>query len=399
MIPKMSEIHRSRQRIAGRKISDPQEFDKLIKQAILDRINKGIYSPSVIGEQLGKHRSTINRYVKELVADGKVKLTETGRIEKVEALVQRQEFEELELDAFLERYPSVKRWVDDMMVRKGGKPLTRWKVFLQCLKGVCDILKVNPEMLISSKEALEQFTRSFILEWRKTSNESPHLRIMVLRNYAMANGITWPRGVSGLMSGKKESFGKYAHIKLSDEEIARAIRVCPNEEVRDWFAIGIETAARHGALHTIDISNIEEFSGYMTLRAFESKTNKSWTKYIVNPTVQQIVRRRVATQRASGHAGLFLNGKTEIAFGDYINRGLKELYRSLGITEPYFYSHPTHVLRHIGAHHWLRLTNYNYTLVAKIGGWEDVNTLIKCYGEMPAEVVIKELAKARELMG
>ena len=396
----MSDIHKSRQRIGGRKIDNPDEYKKAIKQAILDRIEKGIYSPQTIGEQLGKDRSTIYRFIQELAADGKIKLGETGRVEKVEALVEQRSYESLESDAFVQRYPSVKKWVDDMQTRLDGKPLSEWQQNLAAVKKVCDLLKVTPELLISSKESVEQFTRAFMLEFRKVSKNSPHLYVMALRNLAMSNGIIWPRGAGGLMSGKKIAFGQYAHIKISDKQIMQGIEIGQSihQDVGDWFAIATETAARHGAMHRIDISSIEQHADYLTLRAYESKTNKTWTKYIVNPRIQQIVTRRAAARSASGRTDLFLNGKSEKEFGAWINAQLKEVYRRLGLTERYFFNHPTHALRHIGAHHWLRLTNYNYSLVAKIGGWEDENTLKKCYGEMPAEVVISELHKARSQM-
>ena len=396
----MSDIHKSRQRIGGRKIDNPEEYKKAIKQAILDRIEKGIYSPQTIGEQLGKDRSTIYRFIQELASDGKVKLGESGRVEKVEALVEQRSYEALEMDAFVQRYPSVKKWVEDMQVRIDGKPLSEWQQNLAAIKKVCDLLKITPELLIGSKESVEQFTRTFILEFRKISKNNPHLYVMALRNLAMSNGIVWPRGAGGLMSGKKIGFGQYAHIKISDQQIKQGISLgtAIHKDVGDWFAIATETCARHGAMHTIDISRIEDHDAYLTLRAFESKTGKTWTKYIVDPAVQQIIMRRAAARKSIGLTDLFLNGKSAKDYGLWMNAQLKEVYRQLGLTEKYFFAHPTHALRHIGAHHWLRLTNYNYSLVAKIGGWEDENTLKKCYGEMPAEVVISELHKARSQM-
>src|SRR5581483_7931455 len=42
---------------------------------------------------------------------------------------------------------------------------------------------------------------------------------MAVRNFAMSNGVSFPRGVSGLLSGKKVNYGRYAHVKLSFEKI------------------------------------------------------------------------------------------------------------------------------------------------------------------------------------
>ena len=391
----MSDIHRSRNRIAGRKYS-PEEYPQAIKDAILLRITKGITLPEQIGEQLGKDRSVITRFTKELAAEGRIQLTSTGRIEKVASLVAKQAYEDLEVDAFVQRYPSVKSWVDDMQVRKDGKAIVKWKDNLNSIKTVCDTLKITPEMLVASKQVVEDMTKAFMLEWRKDHSTGTHGYTMALRNYAMHSGIVWARNVGGLMSGKKVNFGKFAHIKLSDADWMKAIDLGNDisSDVRDWIAIGVETAARHKALHTIDINSLEQHGDYLTLRAFESKTQKTWTKYIVNPAVRELLLARIDARRSLGSTDLFLaEGENAKSYGIRMNSDLKTVYRRLGISEPYFFAHATHVLRHIGAHHWLGLTNYNYALVAKIGGWDDVNTLIKCYGEMPASVVVAELHK------
>lgn len=67
---------------------------------------------------------------------------------------------------------------------------------------------------------------------------------------------------------------------------------------------------------------------------------------------------------------------------------MREIYAFLGKTE-YFDSHPTHALRHIGEHYWLAKNDYNYGLVAMVGGWNTIDELRKSYGEMPPEKVLE----------
>jgi len=67
---------------------------------------------------------------------------------------------------------------------------------------------------------------------------------------------------------------------------------------------------------------------------------------------------------------------------------LKRIYREIGLRDRYFYSHPLHCLRHVGAHRLLKKTKYNYGIVAKLGGWKDEKTLKDCYGEIPDEVIL-----------
>jgi integrase len=67
-------------------------------------------------------------------------------------------------------------------------------------------------------------------------------------------------------------------------------------------------------------------------------------------------------------------------FAARINLALKEGYRGIGLTHPYFYKRPSYALRHCGAHLWLMRTGYNYDAVASMG-WEDINTLRLYYGK------------------
>jgi integrase len=395
----MSDVHRSRQRIAGRKVANPAEFKAQMRKAISDRIKLGINSPAEIGRQLGKDRTTIYRYVKKMAAEGLIKLSETGRIEQTEAQAQASDYRELQFDTFVQSYPTVKAWVDDMLVRNNGKPLQSWRKHVGALKRFSDVLKTSPEALLASRQVALELMRSFVLEFRKVSASGPHHYTMTVRNYCAFNGITWARGVSGLMSGKKENFGAYAHIKMSEPQITKAIDTALAWGDRDlavWVAIGKETCARHLALRDLDITTIEAHEGYLTARAFESKTKKTWTKYVVDPLAQRLLMQKVEEQRAAGKVKLFENHVAPKEFSEQINARLKKLYTAIGLTDPYFFSHPTHALRHVGAHHWLGLTKYNYALVAKIGGWDDPTTLQKCYGEMPGEVVIEALRDARK---
>jgi hypothetical protein len=75
---------------------------------------------------------------------------------------------------------------------------------------------------------------------------------------------------------------------------------------------------------------------------------------------------------------------------------MKEIYKHIG-KNGYFEEHPTQVLRHIGVHYWLARNNYNYGLVALIGGWHTIDELKKSYGEMPLKKFLKIWKKIPEL--
>ena len=49
----------------------------------------------------------------------------------------------------------------------------------------------------------------------------------------------------------------------------------------------------------------------------------------------------------------------------------------------------THALRHLGAHYWLSKTNYNYGIIAEVGGWHTIDELKKSYGQIPPEKILE----------
>src|SRR5207245_844633 len=71
----------------------------------------------------------------------------------------------------------------------------------------------------------------------------------------------------------------------------------------------------------------------------------------------------------------------------------EEIYLEAGIKEEYFYIKQVHALRHVGAHYWLNRTKYNHAIVARIGGWKSVQTLIDCYGQPDEDYIINFLTK------
>jgi hypothetical protein len=388
-------------------------------KAIKQRIKLGDTSPSQIGKALMKDSSTVRRYLikmKNLPSDSPffVASTESGRIQIGPNAEAAQQYSDLQKDEFVISYPSVKKWVDDMSVRKDGKPLAQLGDLVRRLKTVCDTLKVSPELIvlegldesgkeITPRENIEKVYRQFAIEFGKTHTTNPHGYKMALRNYAMSCNINWARGVSGLMSGKKIGYGKYAHIKLSDEQIEQAVKIARfemgNELLARRFRLGIETCARAQALDTIPVDSIEmhpatnNAESFITVRATESKTGTTWQKFIVAPLAQEMMLDQVSSQKATGHQFLFLDGIALEKFEAEMNASLKELYRRLGLTDAYFFAHPTHALRHCGAQYWLRITNWDYDLVGIIGGWKS-SVLKEAYGARPAESILEAVNEA-----
>jgi len=55
----------------------------------------------------------------------------------------------------------------------------------------------------------------------------------------------------------------------------------------------------------------------------------------------------------------------------------------------YFQKCANHALRHIGVNYWLSKTDYNFGLIAEIGGWNTIDKLKKSYGQIPSEKILE----------
>jgi predicted transcriptional regulator len=430
MRPLRRVLIKSRNRIYGRKATKQEITDEIAKMAAAG------LPVLEIAEQSGKARTTVWRYLKEAEKRGLIEKTKTGRVKLSEQVLEEKEYARLELDDFVSKYPAVGTWVNDMRTRKDGKPIRMWKSMLSHLKTVCDTLKVPPSAVIAGPDnhARIQSCRRVLQEFalavqkghvkyamgnkpengvgknrRKGMSEAGfHGYRMAVRNFAMSNGVSFPRGMSGLLSGKKVGYGRYAHVKLPFEKIDELVQYLGKKygyasREQAAFVFYYLTCARNQSGARVRLSNfVTHRGGWVTCRVFESKTSTPWTKYLPADNPHQKVfldylkARNGSRSSSSGSSKyLFIDREEEARkFSAYITAVFKMAYRDCGIEEEYFYTHPVHALRHVGAHYWLARpeVSYNHTLVAKVGGWKSPQTLIDCYGELPEEFVIQKLA-------
>jgi hypothetical protein len=109
-----------------------------------------------------------------------------------------------------------------------------------------------------------------------------------------------------------------------------------------------------------------------------------WTKFITRPDTQkslELLKLRKCDR-------IFESVLSEYAFKSKIHKELSEVYSHLGKNDSYFQQHSSHALRHFGAHYWLSKTNYNYGIIAEVGGWHTIDELKKSYGQIPPETIM-----------
>jgi len=345
------------------------------------KCRKGRFEPwgiTEIAKFLKMSRSTVYRAIEEMPKDYKPEVVE------------------FVLPTDLESCESIQNWKRGIQLSGHLSAFKNLPVFKKICQGVIlQGFKCHPDKF--DLEKMQQFVSAYLEE--KKVKKLPRQFRMAMRSFLASRGMAIPRGAGSQygVSGEKDSYGEYGHIKLSDDQIDQMRDyLSDNLEALFFFDYGIETCARAQTIVNTEISKIEKTNGLIQIRVLESKTQKQWTKYLLTTkyshakdTAQEL---EAYTKAHPQRRLLFLDeGQTYREFEQKICKKLKEAYEAIGVTDPYFYKKPIHSLRHIGAHLWLRRTKYDYVLVAKIGGWEDVQTLIDCYGEMTADVVLQKI--------
>ena len=230
-------------------------------------------------------------------------------------------------------------------------------------------------------------------------------KVQGIRDFCGYYGIIWRRGVGGIMSQKVIDHGKYADIRLTKEELQKADEFIKTKwgldsDIYRWFWVGIESCARSSALCDMELDYTKSKTGSekitFVMIAFEIKTKDirggKWYKYITRPDTQQSLE----LLKSRGGTRIYESKLSQHQFKKLIYKQLTQVYKHLGKTGSYFERHPTHVLRHIGAHYWLAKTDYNYGLIAEIGGWNTIDELKKSYGQIPPEKILEIIEEKTE---
>lgn len=361
-----------------------------------------------IAKMLGVSRATVYNYIKRMRG---MRKGPTGQFVTPKVPPEKN-FRQFNKDHKITSEPLVAEWVEDMTTRRGGEPLKKWKVRLRSLEAVCNTCNIHPSDLLVSQRNTEKIMRQFAQrcsqkkDYRDPRGNRPngvkwvvYTRAQAVRDFCGFYNITWRRGVGGVMSQKVLGHGEYADIRLTEEELEKADNYIKqtwgiDSDIYRWFWIGIESCARFGALYNMTndytTHNINGKKIYI-MTATESKTEHirggKWNKYITKKETQQ----SLDLLRARGCTKIYESKLSRYAFQIEIRDKLVQIYKHLGKNTHYFLNHSTHVLRHIGAHYWLSKTNYNYGIIAEIGGWNTIDELKKSYGQIPPEKILEAI--------
>ena len=402
---------RPRIRLFGKRATEEQiisEITNLLKGVSSRRP----YSLSAreIAKVLGIGHSSVYDYIKKAEEQNKIQRLASGRL----ALPPRPQetiFRRFNYHNKITSDPLVADWMDDILTRKGGEPLKTWRYKIRALQSVCNTCNISPSELLISHKNTEKILRNYAQQYRngKASLDPRGKKPFGIRHgvYRIVQGVrdfcgfyemTWRRGVGGIMSQKIIDHGKYADVRLTTEELERADGFIKemwglDSDIYRWFWVGVESCARFNALYNmeLDYTKVNGRTGKTTFifTAYETKTDHirggKWYKYITRPDTQASLE----LLKSRGSRRIFESNTLKTPFKSDISEKLGQIYKHLGKTNRYFFTHPSHVMRHIGAHYWLEKKDYNYGLVSEIGGWNTIDELKKSYGQIPPERILE----------
>jgi integrase len=353
---------------------------KEISQWVLNRFNKKV-TPEAITMWFKRHPDIYEQLKKEIIEEEKPKeVIETS-------IFQNGTFEEL---------PSVKEWINQMKDRDLDDQVIKDRIGR--LKRICKgqfpkwgIDLVN-EGLWTYKHpdrlSLDD-ARELIRILKDKGVDTYDLRI-TLRDFLSSKGID----IKAIMGGKSKSYGKYAQLYVERDVLNKMLEWIKqqNEIVYYVDLFMFKTGTRISATLNIDARDIDFYDDHIEVHVFDKGRRslypkrefrgrqvegKEWIKYVTDPELIKFF--------AFKREGLIFNVDYETVSKinkEAIKQFAPEILKNYGDVDQ------NHFWRHMFAQHMLRLCNWNYGIVAYLGGWT-VQALQESYG-MPTNEQLRQ---------
>ena len=399
----------TKKRLYGRKSTNRDWIDEILRLRLGDaRRNIAPLNNSIISTKLGVSRYWVIELIKLAIQNGLIEQdpTNPSKLKKAETKPEL-EFHAFDDESFMkDNY--VADWVYDLQHKgEGGKPKKTWRKDYKNFQRVCNFMKLKPETWVNiSRDEFKQRMSNLkdeIIARPEDFRLKPNAKIdgvwhalkMTCRLFCSYYGTSLPKGIGGILSGKVISHGLYKDLRLSDAEIAKGADFIIGKwgldsDIFRVYSVGIESGARAVALIGMKCDWNEFKHGndvWFEMKAYETKTESSWTKYIYGSRTQESLK----LHREKGFKTLISVDSTHCRVSLPIAEQLRIVYRFLGkefSNDGYYMKKPFHTLRHIATQCWIRKANGNLTMVRKACGWTSDLELEASYGELPPEIVI-----------
>lgn len=292
-----------------------------------------------------------------------------------------------------EELPSVKQWMID---KAGQISEDLLKEQIRMVKSVCrgifylgrggrDKYQIPNWTLKNPDRLTVQHAKEFLYHMRK-AKRGTHCYRLALRSFFQSKGIIVQRND---ISGEVENLGKYNNVYV-EKEILEKIFDYVKQIDHEAYLIDkfmYKTATRIRA--SLDVRKKAFWKDEQTRmvrvidKGLHRKGRQTWDK-IVPPSLMEEIEK--VSQEREDRIFLISEGKLSKINKEAYRVFLKDDPRALDLA----LREPNHFWRHMFAQHMLRATNWNFVLVAELGGWKTREALIESYGMPPSEMIRRE---------
>lgn len=266
---------------------------------------------------------------------------------------------------------------------------------------ICKALKIHPKDLVASFEDTEKLFIDFENVWDKINpGRTTEEYRKAVRKFLTYNNVTiMPR--SKAIPATTDSKGDYSRVHLDNVEFTKGLDYIEKHagfEYKALYALTHEMFPRPETLYNYT-PNVEiqyaEVDGksypYGEASIYEKKQKKHYEKILLDPRVLKITQELKKGQRVCN--------KPIKVIEQTLSGVLRDFYKDIGKInsdetyakgqEGWLYSNrPIYTLRHSAAMLWMTRTNFNATLVSKLG-WEDPKTLSTYYARTTVKNVMQ----------
>lgn len=334
-----------------------------LRQVILEERNKAVKTNS-ISKWFQRH-PILKQLIKEEIIEKQKPMEEVQ-----ESIFQNGTFEELD---------SIKKWIRDLKLRKAKDGTV--KNFLCCLKQVCkgEIARDQKieDWVLKHPDRLTLEDAKEYLFHRENSQYKTRQHRLVLRNFIQSKGDARARIE---ISAKMDEYGKLSDLYVPKEKLCQIleyIRSSLNYEAYLICKFMFTTGTRIGATLNIKVSdiNFEEHTITVYDKAMNGRGKRKWIKLIRKDLWDEL-----NLENKEGKIFSLTEKKLNALERSAYKRIIPELNKKIPM--------PSHFWRHMFAQYMLRASNWNYGLVASLGGWS-MEALRRYYGKPPQEVIKK----------
>jgi integrase len=351
-----------------------------IRDHILLKRNEKV-TPESITMWFKRHPDVYEQLSKELVEG-----LPSAKDEVNPSIFQNGQFENLE---------SVRNWINEMKDRDLSKDIIQSRV--NALKRVCmgyfrnwniDLVKEglwcykHPDRL-----TLEECRE--LIRILKDKGVDTHGVRMPLRDFLQSKGYVVGKKIAG---GKPRGYGKFADLKVPEPTLDKMLEELKTINYEAYLVdkFMYKTGTRINATLNILLKDFEKKDTHVEVKVFDKarrsmlhteeeikREGKRWIKFIDHAFYNELME---FAQKENRTEKLFKIDRLMLA---KINRDLIQKYCPY-VLEKYGDVMPNHFWRHMFAQINLDRTQWNYSVVAFLGGW-DVKSLQESYGKPPEE--------------